>query len=142
MRASGGQVVDGQGNVVHGKGERPIYSPYHPNAIRTGRSEANPARFNYREYSSDDLIGICYPAEVLIRDSDLRKYRHRARKAVIDIAGMGGCTIERLGSNPRNDGLPWRVMPPDPYWPPDVYSASQPGDSDHQALPVNALPAI
>ena len=139
MRSSGGHVVDNQGNVLLGKGDRPVNSPYHPNAVRTGRSEANPARFKYREYSSDDLIGICYPAEVLTRDSDLRKYKHRARKAIIDIVAMGGCTIERLGSNPRNDGLPWRVMPPDPYWPPDIYLTVELGSSNYQQLPANVL---
>ena len=124
MRAPGGQVLDNQGNVVLGKTDRPVHSSYHPSAVRTGHSEANPARFNYREYSADDLIGICYPVEVHSRDTDLRKYRHRAKKAVVDIEAMGGCTIERLGTNPRNDGMPWRVMPSDQYWPPDIFPAS------------------
>lgn len=139
MRSSGGHVVDNQGNVLLGRGDRPLSSPYHPSAVRTGRSEANPARFNYREYSSDDLIGICYPSEVLARDSDLRKYKHRARKAIVDIEAMGGCTIERLGSNPRNDGLPWRVMPPDPHWPPDAYPTTAMSNSDYQQLTADVL---
>ena len=139
MRSSSGHVVDNQGIVLLGKGERPVYSPYHPNAVRTGRSEANPARFKYREYSSDDLISICYPTEVLTRDSDLRKYKLRSRKAIIDIEAMGGCTIERLGNNPRNDGLPWRVMPPDPHWPPDSYPTAELGSSDYQQLPADVL---
>ena len=139
MRSAAGHVVDSQGNVLLGKGDRPLSSPYHPSAVRTGRSEANPARFNYREYSSDDLIGICYPTEVLTRDSDLRKYKLRARKAIIDIEAMGGCTIERLGSNPRNDGLPWRVMPPDPHWPPDTYPTAAMGSPHYRQLPANVL---
>ena len=53
MRSAAGHVVDSQGNVLLGKGDRPLSSPYHSSAVRTGRSEANPARFNYREYSSD-----------------------------------------------------------------------------------------
>ena len=76
---------------------------------------------------------------MLTRDSDLRKYKLRSRKAITDIEAMGGCTIERLGNNPRNDGLPWRVMPPDQHWPPDSYPTAELGGADYQQLPAGVL---
>ena len=111
-RATGGQVVDARGNIVTGKDGKPVTSPHHPKAVATGERAPNEARKRYRSYNANDLVSLCYPANVLVDQYNVRKYRARAMNATRLIERVGGCTIEPLGGSYQH-GLPWRIMAPD-----------------------------
>ena len=108
-----GRILDANGRIVTGNGGVLVKSPYDPRAILTGDREPNPARNRYPEYWANDLTQLCF--RQIDRDGGAKRKQHtRARWAVELIEKAGGCTIERLGSNPNKGLLPWRVMPPSP----------------------------
>ena len=120
-RAPGGQALNARGEILTRFG-KPVFTPHDPRAIQTGEREVNPYRTRYPDYDADNLVVLVFGPrrfEAIRKESDtLRRYRSLARQALVGMADLGGCSIERLGSNPRNGYLPWRIMPPDPSWEP------------------------
>ena len=118
-RAPGGQVLNARGEILTRYG-KPVYTPHDSRAIQTGERELNPYRTRYPDYNADNLVVLVFGPrrfEAIRKESDtLRRYRSLARQALVDMAALGGCTIERLGGNERNGFLPWRIMPPDASW--------------------------
>ena len=105
-RAPGGQIVDAQGRVLTGKGNRPVYSLHDPRAIRTGAREPNPAASTrYPMYTPDDRVALAFPAQVFKDKHVRREMRRRADKAVARLK-CEGIVVER-------EGHYWRIMPPD-----------------------------
>ena len=109
-RGADGVILDHRNRPVTGKGGRPVKSPLHPRAVRTGPREPNPARTRYPWYDYDGLVRLAYPAWVAEHPDRRKTMRQRAIKAIKRIEEMGGCVIE-LSGNGR--GRRWRVMPPD-----------------------------
>ena len=137
-RDEGGNLLDAEEKVIVGKGGVSVRHPSKTKrAIYTGQMEPNPARTRYAEYNADDLIRLCFEPRIVSQlvSSTRRDHAWRARKAIERIEQERGCTIERLGDNPRNGNLPWRVMPPDYRELPDlsVSCAGNKKESDDEA---------
>ena len=112
-RDTQGRILDAEDRIITGAGGVPVKSPYDRRAILTGNREPNPARNRYPEYWADKLTQLCF--RNIDRNGGTKRKQHtRARWAVELIEKVGGCTIERLGSNSNKGLLPWRVMPPNP----------------------------
>ena len=108
-----GRILDANGRIVTGNGGVLVKSPYDPRAILTGDREPNPARNRYPKYWADELVSLAF--RNLAAPGSARRFQQtRARRTVELIKKVGGCAIERLGSNTNNGLLPWRVMPPSP----------------------------
>ena len=107
-----GKVVkdrkNGSNRVV---GNLPAKAWNDPRAIPTGRREPNPAAAEryHRLYEADDLVHLCYPAQIYDDPATRRKMRYPAKNAIRLIEKAGGCVIEQLG----NKGKIWRILPPD-----------------------------
>ena len=65
LRAPGGQILDAKGEIITGRGGKPVYTPHDPRAIATGRREPNPARARYPEYSADEAGSDGLPGQRL-----------------------------------------------------------------------------
>ena len=115
-----GNVLGADGRVLTNRDGEPVLSHNDRRAVRTGEREANPDRTRYRTYGQDDVAFLVFgPWKWGAARRDPHKageYRRRARKAVEVLEQMSGCTVERLGANPRNGHLPWRIMPTDIGW--------------------------
>ena len=112
-RDTQGRILDAQGRIITGADGVPVKSPYDRRAILTGDREPNPARNRYPEYWADDLVFLAF-RNLAPPGSTRRVQQMRARRAVELIEKVGGCTIERRGSNSNNGLIPWRPMPPHP----------------------------
>ena len=112
-RDTQGRILDAQGRIITGADGVPVKSPYDRRAILTGEREPNPARNRYPEYWADDLVFLAF-RNLAPPGSTRRVQQMRARRAVELIEKVGGCTIERRGSNSNNGLIPWRPMPPHP----------------------------
>ena len=119
-RDRSGNVLGADGRVLTKRDGEPVLSHNDRRAIRTGNREANPDRTRYRMYGPDDVAFLVFGPwkwDAARRDPHKAgEYRRRARKAVEVLEQMGGCTVERVGTNPRNGYLPWRIMPSDTGW--------------------------
>ena len=105
-RAPGGQVLDAQGRILAGKGNRPVYSPHDPRSIRTGAREPNPeARKRYPMYAPDDRVALAFPAQVF-KDRRRRADARRRADLAVERLKREGIVVER-------EGHYWRIMPPD-----------------------------
>ena len=123
-RDSSGNVLGADGQVLTNRDREPVLSHNDKRAIRTGEREANPDRARYRTYGPDDVAFLVFGPwkwDAARRDPHKAgEYRRRARKAVEVLEQLAGCTVERLGANPRNGYLPWRIMPADTGWGVDI----------------------
>lgn len=106
-RAPGGQVVNGRGEIVLGRGGLPVLSPHDRRAIRTGEREPNPDRTRYPEYGIDDVVRLAYPARVYKDKAQRRQARHHVRKILMHLEAEG-VVVETLGPVQHQR---YRIMP-------------------------------
>ena len=116
LRDARGNITTATGRGVTDRRGRAVKSPYDARAVATGEHERNPYRTRYPAMDGDDLVRLCFPASASNDAAVQAAMRLKARKAMERMEANNAVTIERLGRNPRNGRLPWRVMPYDTHW--------------------------